>query len=75
MEKKELRDYQKQLKERFFSIQFDNKKQNLTLLVDHETGVEYLEVIGGLGDPSGITPLLNSDGTPKINERWKDNSL
>ena len=43
------------------------KKQNLVLLVDREIGVEYLGVTAGLGNPSGITPLLNADGTPKIN--------
>ncbi len=75
MDKKQLKDYQKQLKDRFFSIHFDNKKQNLALLIDRETGVEYLETIGSLGDPSGITPLLNTDGTPKINKEWQDSHL
>ena len=51
------------------------KKQNLVLLVDRETGVEYLGVTAGLGDPSGITPLLNADGTPKINTEWQNHQL
>ena len=65
----------KQLKERFFSVRFDNKKQNLVLLVDREIGVESLGVTAGLGNPSGITPLLNADGTPKINTEWQNHQL
>lgn len=75
MDKKQLKEYQKQLRERFFSVQFDNKKQNLVLLVDRETGVEYLGVTAGLGDPSGITPLINADGTSKINTEWQNHQL
>lgn len=75
MDKKQLKEYQKQLRERFFSVRFDNKKQNLVLLVDRETGVEYLGVTAGLGDPSGIAPLLNADGTPKINTEWQNHQL
>ena len=51
------------------------KKQNLVLLVDREIGVEYLGVTAGLGNPSGITPLLNVDGTPKINTEWQNHQL
>lgn len=75
MDKKQLKEYQKQLREQFFSVRFDNKKQNLVLLVGRETGVEYLGVTAGLGDPSVITPLLNSDGTPKINTEWQNHQL
>lgn len=50
MDKKQLKEYQKQLRERFFSVRFDNKKQNLVLLVGRETGVEYLGVTADLGD-------------------------
>lgn len=75
MDKKQLKEYQKQLRERFFSVQFDNKKHNLVLLVDRETGVEYLGVMAGLGNPSGITPLINADGTPKINTEWQRQQL
>ncbi|VUW91386.1 Uncharacterised protein [Streptococcus pasteurianus] len=65
----------KQLKERFFSVRFDNKKQNLVLLVDREIGVEYLGVTAGLGNVAWITPLLNADGTPKINTEWQNHQL
>jgi len=34
------------------------------ILVDKETGVNYLYVSGGYG--GGLTPLLNRDGTPVI---------
>lgn len=75
MDKKQLKEYQKQLREQFFSVRFDNKKQNLVLLVGRETGVEYLGVTAGLGDPSVITPLLNADRTPKINTEWQNHQL
>ncbi len=51
------------------------KKQNLVLLVNRETGVEYLGVTAGLGVPSGIIPLINADGTPKINTEWQNHQL
>ena len=34
------------------------------ILVDRQTGVNYLYASGGYG--GGITPLLNRDGTPVI---------
>ena len=34
------------------------------VLVDRETGVNYLYASGGYG--GGITPLLNRDGTPVV---------
>ena len=34
------------------------------ILVDRETGVNYLYASGGYG--GGITPLLNRDGTPVV---------
>ena len=36
----------------------------LYVLVDKETGVNYVYAAGGYG--GGITPLLNRDGTPMI---------
>ena len=39
-----------------------------SILVDKETGVCYLEYISTSGY-SGLTVLLNADGTPKI---WED---
>ena len=34
------------------------------ILVDKQTGVNYIYVAGGYG--GGITPLLNPDGTPVV---------
>jgi len=70
MDKKQLKEYQKQLRERFFSVRFGNKKTKFG-----SVGVEYLGVTAGLGNPSGITPLLNADGTPKINTEWQNHQL
>ena len=36
----------------------------LYVLVDKETGVNYVYAAGGYG--GGITPLLNRDGTPVV---------
>ncbi len=40
------------------------------VLVDRETGVNYLYAASGYG--GGITPLLNRDGTPVITSIPKD---
>lgn len=42
------------------------------VLVDKQTGVNYLYASGGYG--GGITPLLNRDGTPVITPIPKDYS-
>lgn len=42
------------------------------IIVDDETGVEYLYIwnSGGQSGGSAMTMLVNSDGTPKINAAW-----
>ncbi|MFS1663108.1 DUF6440 family protein [Streptococcus sp. zg-JUN1979] len=75
MDKAALKAYKNDLKERFTTITFDNSKQNLALLIDKETGLEYLETGGILSDFHAITPLYNTDGSPKINEKWRDGLL
>ena len=37
---------------------------NARIVVDRETNVMYLQIISAYG--SGITVLLNEDGTPKV---------
>lgn len=42
------------------------------IIVDDETGVEYLYIWNNNGNAGGsaMTMLVNSDGTPKINAAW-----
>jgi hypothetical protein len=42
-----------------------------TVLVDTETGVNYLYVSSGYG--GGLTPLLDADGKPIITREYKLN--
>ena len=42
----------------------------LCVIVDKQTGVNYVYAAGGYG--GGITPLLNRDGTPVITPIPKD---
>ncbi|MBF0787459.1 MULTISPECIES: DUF6440 family protein [unclassified Streptococcus] len=67
MDKKERKDYVKELNERFniFRINFVTE-----LWVDKETGVEYLR----LGN-SELRPLFNPEGKPNINKKFKDGLL
>lgn len=39
-------------------------KGRCTVYVDRETGIEYLFV--QVGYSGGLTPLLNTDGTPRV---------
>lgn len=41
------------------------------IIADCETGVLYLSFYSGYH--SGITPLLNTDGSPMIWDRWEGN--
>ena len=50
-------------KERFIKVHSENLGTEL-ILVDRETGVNYLFVQSGYA--GGLTPLLNRDGTPVI---------
>ncbi len=46
---------------RFERIYLDGRLASTSILVDRETGVNYLFVQGGYS--GGLTPLLNRDGT------------
>lgn len=59
------------LGERFVVVPFIPKGATIghpILVVDRETGIEYLHI-------SGLTPLLNPDGSPKINKQWQEGLL
>ncbi|MGT2907663.1 DUF6440 family protein [Streptococcus dentiloxodontae] len=74
MDKQELQTYKKELAERFWGLNFNNKYQLFQFIVDKETGVEYL-VNGGITSSSSFTPLLDAEGKPKINQLWKEGKL
>ena len=49
--------------ERFIKIHSENMGSEM-ILVDRQTGVNYLFVSSGYA--GGLTPLLNRDGTPVV---------
>ncbi|MBR5528840.1 MAG: xylan 1,4-beta-xylosidase [Oscillospiraceae bacterium] len=51
-------------KEKRFVKIFSQDMGSVQILVDKQTGVNYLWVSGGYS--GGLTPLLNRDGTPVI---------
>ena len=51
-------------KEKRFIKTYSQDLGGVLILVDKQTGVNYLYVSGGYG--GGLTPLLNRDGTPVI---------
>lgn len=59
---------QEMYSERFVTEIADNSFGFTTtyIITDKDTGVQYLYVFRG--DSGGITPLLNSDGTPMLNK-------
>ena len=50
--------------ERFVNIYSQGTLSSVQILVDKETGVNYL--FSASGYAGGLTPLLNRDGTPVI---------
>lgn len=46
--------------------QQDQALNTTYIITDKDTGVQYLYFFRG--DSGGITPLLNSDGTPMLNK-------
>lgn len=57
-------------KEKRFNVIFD--EGNTQIILDKETGVNYLCIIDGTMGGKSITPLLGSDGKPIIT--IKDNN-
>lgn len=57
-------------KEKRFIKTYSQDLGGVLILVDKQTGVNYLYVSGGYG--GGLTPLLNRDGTPVITSVPRD---
>ena len=55
--------------ERFIKIHSENMGSEM-ILVDRQTGVNYLFVSSGYA--GGLTPLLNRDGTPVVTSIPRD---
>ncbi|MGM0215979.1 DUF6440 family protein [Enterococcus sp. AZ109] len=47
----------------------DKKSIKTQVITDEKTGVQYLLVLNTIYGSTGITPLLNADGTPVIRRR------
>lgn len=57
-------------KDRFEKIYSQGTMKGVEILVDKETGVNYLYAFNGYG--GGLTALLGSDGKPVISPRYFD---
>jgi hypothetical protein len=51
-------------KEKRFEKVYSQEMGSVTILVDKQTGVNYLFALSGYA--GGLTPLLNADGTPVV---------
>ena len=51
-------------KEKRFEKVYSQEMGSVTILVDKQTGVNYLFTQSGYA--GGLTPLLNADGTPVV---------
>ena len=51
-------------KEKRFEKVYSQEMGSVTILVDKQTGVNYLFAQSGYA--GGLTPLLNADGTPVV---------
>ena len=54
--------------DRFEKI-YTQKMGTVEILLDKETGVQYLICVNGYG--GGVTPLLNKDGKPAIYDPYQ----
>lgn len=74
MDKAFQKAYRQDLHNRFVAINFAPEGSNgaffgQALFIDRETGIEYL--LTG----TNLVPLLNADGSLKINEKWRNGEL
>lgn len=72
MDKAFKKSYRNDLHQRFVAIDFTADGGLMvghTLLVDRETGIEYLLTA------NHSTLLVNPDGSSKINEKWRNGEL
>ncbi|MBO6010406.1 MAG: xylan 1,4-beta-xylosidase [Oscillospiraceae bacterium] len=56
------------MEKRFEIIEKEGFMEGARIIVDTETGVQYLYVFSGYG--GGVTPLLDRDGKPLIDKRF-----
>ena len=49
--------------DRFDVVYEQNGSMPVKIIRDSKTGVRYLVVLNGDGEPTAITPLLNSEGS------------
>lgn len=56
------------MEKRFEIIEKEGFMEGARIIVDTETGVQYLYVFSGYG--GGVTPLLDRDGKPLIDKRY-----
>ena len=56
------------MEKRFEIIDKEGFMEGARIIVDTETGVQYLYVFSGYG--GGVTPLLDRDGKPLIDKRY-----
>ena len=56
------------MEKRFEILEKDGFLEGTRIIVDTETGVQYLYVYSGYG--GGVTPLLDRDGKPLIDKRF-----
>lgn len=54
--------------ERFSNLQNYNSRSSV--IVDQETGIEYLYITEGYKNGPCITVLYDTDGSPRINPEW-----
>ena len=52
------------------AVIFKNLKQRQDILVDKETGIQYIIISKGAYEQC-VTVRLNSDGKPMIDKKWK----
>lgn len=56
----------KEKERRFKVVKTEGALPDMSIIVDKETGVNYLFVANMAENAGGLTPLLNADGTPVI---------
>ncbi len=58
----------RKMEKRFEILEKEGFLEGTRIIVDTETGVQYLYVYSGYG--GGVTPLLDRDGKPLIDKRF-----
>ncbi|MCR5649072.1 MAG: DUF6440 family protein [Oscillospiraceae bacterium] len=56
------------MEKRFEILEKEGFLEGTRIIVDTETGVQYLYVYSGYG--GGVTPLLDRDGKPLLDKRF-----